>query len=115
MAKQRLNVSDIAEVLLQEIDTFKASAKEIKAISEDLKVTTVQIAPESMSEFRQLVERQERTEQEAERQRNVFLSEIKALNKKQTTRLPNWLTLAIILLFIAAMTFSIIVWMQLKG
>ncbi len=86
MKKQRLNVTEVAEILIDEIDTFKRSAEEIKAISEKLKSTTVQIDTESMNRLEMLIEKQNEREKQADERRQVFLDEISQYEAKNKYR-----------------------------
>lgn len=99
MKKQRYNVSEVAELLLQEMESFKASAERLKS-------TTVKIDEKSLEEFRSLVEKQEQIEKEADKKRSAFLDKIKGFEEKRSDRMPNGLLYAIIVLFVAIMAFS---------
>ncbi len=99
MKKQRYNVSEVAELLLQEMESFKASAERLKS-------TTVKIDEKSLEEFRSLVEKQEQIEKEADKKRSAFLDKIKGFEEKRSNRMPNGLLYAIIVLFVAIMAFS---------
>ncbi len=114
MKKQRLNVTEVAEILIDEIDTFKRSAEEIKAISEKLKSTTVQIDTESMNRLEMLIEKQNEREKQADERRQVFLDEISQYEAKNKYRVPRVLLFVLIGLFVLVMAFSVYTMTQLK-
>ena len=108
MTKQRYNVSEVAELLLQEMDSFKASAERLKS-------TTIKVDEKSLEEFRKLVDYQERLEKQADEKRRAFLADLSHFEAKKRYRMPNSLAYALIGLFVAVMVFSIYAWKQFEG
>lgn len=75
MAK-RHNIDTIAEVLIDKLNAMERTAKRIEAVSEkELKIDT--------SELEALLDEQKRKE-------GFILSDLKELQKKNSTRVPNW-------------------------
>lgn len=107
MTKQRYNVSEVAELLLQEMDSFKASAERLKS-------TTIKVDEKSLEEFRSLVDYQERLEKQADEKRRAFLDDLSRFEAKRRYRLPNGLTYTLIALLVVVMAFSAYAWSQLK-
>lgn len=107
MTKQRYNVSEVAELLLQEMDSFKASAERLKS-------TTIKIDDKSLEEFRDLVDYQERLEKQADEKRRAFLADLSHFEAKRRYRMPNGLMYVLIGLFVATMAFSAYAWSQFK-
>ena len=114
MTKQRYNVSEVAELLLQEMDNFKASAKSLAQQTEELKHTTIQVDEGSMSQLRELIDYHRQMEAEANEKRKAFLDDLSHFEAKRRYRMPNGLTYALIVLFVAMMAFSAYVWNQLE-
>lgn len=107
MTKQRYNVSEVAELLLQEMDSFKASAERLKS-------TTIKVDEKSLEEFRDLVDYQERLEKQADEKRRAFLDDLSHFEAKRRYRMPNGLMYVLIGLFVAIMAFSTYAWNELK-
>ena len=114
MKKQRYNVSEVAEVLIDEMDNFKASAKELKKLAEEFKQTSLSIDPKSMGELRELIEHQKQMERQADEKRKLFLDEISRFEAKRRYRIPNGLFYALIGLIAAIMLFSAYAWSEFE-
>lgn len=107
MTKQRYNVSEVAELLLQEMDNFKASAKELKN-------TAVQVDEKQMEQLQGFIEQQKKTEEQITGKIDAFLADLRHFEAKRRYRLPNSVTFVVIALFVAVMAFSAYAWNQLK-
>lgn len=114
MKKQRYNVSEVAEILIDEMDSFKASAKELKKLTEEFKQTSLSIDPQSLEELRSLIEQHKGMEQQADEKRRVFLDEISCFEAKRRYRVPNGLFYTLIGLIAAVMLFSAYAWSEFK-
>ena len=103
MKKQRYNVSEVAEILIEEIDQFKASVEEIKK-------TKVKLDPENVEEIKRLVQQQAEREKKIDSKNEAFLADLTALTKKKQSRIPNSLAYALIGLILALIGFSAYSW-----
>lgn len=107
MKKQRYNVSEVAELLIEEMDNFKTSANELKKLTEELKSTSLQVDPQSMDQLKSMIDHQKEMEQQAEDKRKAFLDDLRAFDNKKRSRLPNGVIYALVVLFVAVVTFSV--------
>lgn len=84
MNKNRYSVSDIAEVLIEEISEFKKSANLIKDSTNKLMQTKVDINEDSLKRFDNLIDLQAKNQ-------NAFIERLEDINKKNKLRPPSWL------------------------
>ncbi|MFA6402419.1 MAG: DUF6730 family protein [Salinivirgaceae bacterium] len=99
MTKQRYNVSDIAEILIEEIEAFKKSAESIKLSTDKLQQTKVEISKESIELLVRVLE----VNQEKQKAFSILLEKIIS---KSNTRLPNWVIAVVFGFFLAFIGFS---------
>jgi len=114
MKKQRYNVSEVAELLIEEMDNFKSSAKELKELTEELKNTSLQVDPQSIEQLKSLIDQQKEMEQQAEDKRKVFLDDLSQFDNKRRSRLPNGIIYAFIVLIVALTSFSVYSWRKFE-
>jgi hypothetical protein len=93
MAKKRLNVNEIAEVLIDKFDEMEQTAVRIEKVAK----TPLNVNSEPINllirECRDLVSKQNSEERE-------ILRKIENLQKKNLTRLPNWILVILFAFFI---------------
>lgn len=107
MTKQRYNVSDIAEVLIDEIENFKKSAASIQSSTEKLQQTKVDINPQSLDYLFKMMEANQR---KLEAHYKLFESII----KDNKPRAPNWLLAVIVGFFLSFIGVSIYTYTKLE-
>ena len=90
--KPRISVQDIAEILVQRIEKVEQSAERIEvATSKPVKV--------DLTEFKQLVSQVIQMQKKTTEENKHILSVLRGLKKKQRTKLPNYIVIALIVLF----------------
>jgi capsule polysaccharide export protein KpsE/RkpR len=99
MAK-RHNIDTIAEVLIDKIDSLEKNTKRLeksvdKAVSTELKIDTSELQ-------RMYLERQQQEKQ--------FLDDLRALNEKKQSRLPNWVIVSLMVFVLSVMAFVGFTW-----
>lgn len=90
--KPRISVQDIAEILVQRIEKVEQSAERIEvATSKPVKV--------DLTEFKQLVSQVIQMQKKTTEENKRILSVLSDLKKKERTKLPNYVIVALIVLF----------------
>lgn len=107
MTKQRYNVSDIAEVLIDEIENFKKSAASIQSATEKLNQIKVDINPQSLDYLLKIMETNQR---KLEAHYKLFESII----NDNKPRAPNWVLAVILGFFISFAGVSIYTYKKLE-
>jgi hypothetical protein len=100
MTKQRYNVSDIAEILIEEIEAFKKSAELIKQSTEKLQQTEVGISEESLLALTTMLKENEKNQEK-------FATHLAVLTSKNSLRLPNWVFAMLLGFFLVLVGFSV--------
>lgn len=91
MTKKRHNIDTIAEILIDKLDDMERTAQRIeKASSRELKIDT--------AEMKALIESQRETEES-------ILSDLRAVKKKNSTRVPNWLIAVMVAFYLSSLGF----------
>ncbi len=104
MSKKRHNIDTIAEILIDKINDLEKHTNRIENVVKDVQTSSIDI---NTTEIENLYN----TRQKQERQ---FLSDLKALNLKNQTRLPNYILIALLVAFVALIGFSLYSYKQLK-
>ncbi len=107
MAKKRYNVSDIAELLIEEMEAFNKSAESIKKATDTLKNTKVEIAQKSLDTLKQIFNENKEREQ-------AYLHQLSTVLSKNKARLPNWILTLVLGFFLSVIGFSIYTYKQLE-
>ena len=98
--KPRISVQDIAEILVQRIEKVEQSAERIeKATSKPVEV--------DLKEFKHLVSKVIQLHKETTEENKRILSDLSDLKKKQRTKLPKSVIIALIVLFFVFIGVSI--------
>lgn len=100
MKEKRHNINTIAEILIDKLNDLEHIAKRLEAVSKRASETVLPVDTKKLEELR-LIEREER---------NSFLSVLRALNRKNNTRVPNWVLSLLGVLFLVSIGLSIYAW-----
>lgn len=96
MTKKRHSIDTIAEVLIDKLNDLEHTAQRIeKATEKELKL--------DVKEVRSLVEMHKKTLHEQNKLEKSFLSDLKAFNDKNRTRVPNWVFALLCALFFTSL------------
>lgn len=96
MTKKRHNIDTIAEVLIDKLNAMERTAQRIEnASSKEMKIDT--------AEMKALIENQRSAEES-------ILSDLRAVQKKNSTRVPNWLIAVMVAFYLASLGFMLYAW-----
>lgn len=102
--KKRHNIDTIAEILIDKINDLEKHTKRIETVVSEVKTSSIDIDTTEIENLYNTRQKQERR----------FLSDLKALNLKNQTRLPNYILIALLVAFVALIGFSLYSYKQLK-
>ena len=108
MGKQRYSVTDIAEILIEEIQEFKKSAIDIQKSSQILKNTSIEINPASINHFQDLTK-------DLDKMINDHVTTMKKIVEKNVMRLPNWFYTVLTICVAIMIGFSIYTYYKLEN
>lgn len=104
MTKKRHNIDTIAEILIDKINDLEKHTNRIENVVKDVQTSSIDI---NTTEIENLYNTRQKQE-------GQFLSDLKALNLKNQTRLPNYILIALLVAFVALVGFSLYSYKQLK-
>lgn len=84
MTKQKHNISTIAEILIDKIESLSKDATRLEKSTEEIKNTTVKIDPHDINNLINVMNQKIDIEKD-------ILSQFKALSEEKSSRVPNWL------------------------
>ena len=104
MTKKRHNIDTIAEILIDKINDLEKHTNRIENVVKDVQTSSIDVDTSEIENLYNIRQKQERQ----------FLSDLKALNLKNKTRLPNYILIALLITFVALVGFSLYSYKQLK-
>lgn len=92
MTKQKHNITTIAEILIDKIESLSKDATRLEKSVKEIQNTTVKIDTTKGEELFNQIKTENRLFLSAmTTEQNAFLSQFKALTKEKQSRVPNWL------------------------
>ena len=99
MAKQRHNIETIAEILVDKLGNMEKVAKEIDSTAKSFAGSSVKVDASEMYDQLKLLKQ---VNQEHIKQQDAFLSDLTNSYKKNYSRVPNWVYIVLVVLFLGS-------------